>query len=90
MEPKSAPQKIEFEAARHTRGAYFHVFHTNGQIAHTCVGPQKLRRPRAPRSLNPSLVATCSSIFCPPTGSAEMSPVDFPATGKQSLECFLT
>jgi len=34
--------------ALHTRGAYFHAVHTNGQIGHTCVGPQKLRWPRAP------------------------------------------
>jgi len=55
VEPKSTPQKIDFEGALHTRGAYFHTFHANGQIGHTCVGPQKLRWPRAPRSLNPSL-----------------------------------
>jgi len=58
VEPKLAPQKIDFEEALHTRGACFHAFHTNGQIGHTCVGPrpQKLRWPRAPRFLNPSLV----------------------------------
>jgi len=27
-------------------------------------------------------VETCSSIFCPLTGSAEMSPLDFTATVK--------
>ena len=57
MEPNSAQKKIDFEGALHTRGAYFHAFHTNGQIDHTYVGPQKLRWPRAPRSLNPSLDA---------------------------------
>jgi len=41
-----APQKIDFEGALHTRGAYFYAFHTNGQIGHTR---------GAPRSLNPSL-----------------------------------
>ena len=35
-------------------------------------------------------VTTCSSIFCLLTGSAEMSPLDFTATVKKSLECFLT
>jgi len=55
VEPKLAPEKIDFEGALHTRGAYFHSFHTNGHIGHTCVGPQKLRWPRAPRSLNLSL-----------------------------------
>ena len=35
-------------------------------------------------------VTTCSSIFCPLAGSAEMSPVDFTTTGKWSLECFLS
>jgi len=43
VEPKSAPQKIDFEGALHTRGANFHDFHTNGQIGHTWVGPQKVR-----------------------------------------------
>jgi len=52
VEPKSAPQEIDFEGALHTRGAYFHAFHTNGQIGHTCVGPQKLRWPRARAGLN--------------------------------------
>jgi len=56
VKPKSAPQKIDFEGELHTRGAYFHAFHTNGQIGHTRVGPKKLRWPRAPRSLNPSLL----------------------------------
>ena len=37
------------------RGAYFHAFQTNSQIVHTCLGPPKLRWPRAPRSLNPFL-----------------------------------
>ena len=35
-------------------------------------------------------VATCSSIFSHFTGSAEMSPLEFTATVKYSLECFLT
>jgi len=35
-------------------------------------------------------VTTCSSIFCPLTRSAEMSPLDFTATVKWSLACFLT
>jgi len=39
-----------------TTGAYFHAFQTNGQIDHTFVGLQKLRQPRAPRSLNLSLL----------------------------------
>ena len=39
----------------HIRGAYFHAFQKIGQIGHTCVGPQKLRWPRPPRFLNPSL-----------------------------------
>jgi len=55
VEPESAPQKTELEGALHTRGAYFHVFHTNGQIGHTCVELQIPRWPRAPRSLNLSL-----------------------------------
>jgi len=38
------------------RGAHFHAFQTNGQIGHTCAGPQTLRWPRAPHSLNPSLL----------------------------------
>jgi len=37
------------------RGAYFHALQTNGQIGKTCVASQKLRWPRTPRSLNPSL-----------------------------------
>ena len=49
-------QKIDFEGALQTTGAYFHAFHTSGQIGHTCVRPQKLRWPRAPCSLNPSLL----------------------------------
>jgi len=44
-----------FEGTLQIRGAYFHAFQTNGQIGHTCVGPQKLRWPRAPRSQNSSL-----------------------------------
>ena len=57
VEPKSEPQKIDFwgRTTVHIRGAYFHAFETNGQIGHTCVGPQKLRWPRAPQYLNPSL-----------------------------------
>jgi len=39
---------------------YFHAFQTNGQIGHTCVGPQKPRWPRALRSLNPSLTVMTS------------------------------
>jgi len=35
-------------------------------------------------------ITTCYSIFCPLTSSAEMSPLDFTATVKLSLECFLT
>jgi len=58
VQSKSTPQKIDFEGALHTRGAYFHAFHTNGQVGRTCVGPPKLRWPRAPRSLNPSLTVT--------------------------------
>jgi len=38
------------------KGAYFHAFQKNGQIGHTCVWPQKLRWPRVPCPLNPSLV----------------------------------
>ena len=41
-----------------------------------------LRRPKS--------VTTCSSIFCPFTGSAEMSPLDFTGTVNSKLECFLT
>ena len=44
----------------HIRGAYLHAFQTFGQIGHTCVGRQKLRWPRAPRSLNPSLTVVTS------------------------------
>jgi len=29
-----------FERALYIRGAYFHVFQTNGQIGHTCVAPK--------------------------------------------------
>ena len=54
-EPESAQQKKDFWEALHIRGAYLHAFQTNGQICHTCLGPPKLRWPRAPRSLNPSL-----------------------------------
>ena len=39
------------------RGPYFHAFQTNDEIGHICLGPTKLRWPRAPRSLNPSLPA---------------------------------
>jgi len=46
--------------ALHIRGTYFHAFQTNGQIGHTCVGPQKLGWPRSPRSLNPSLTVVTS------------------------------
>jgi len=35
-------------------------------------------------------VTTCSSIFCPLTGSAELSPLDFTVTVEEPLECFLT
>jgi len=46
----------------HIRGACFHSFQTNGQIGQTCVGPQKLRWPRAPRSLNPYLVIAYNEL----------------------------
>jgi len=47
----SAPQPIDFEGVRGGKyfDLYFHAFHTNGQIGHTCVGPQKLRWPIEPR-----------------------------------------
>jgi len=35
-------------------------------------------------------VTTCSSTFCPFTGSPEVSPLNFTATVKSSLECCLT
>jgi len=44
------------------RGAYVHAFQTNGQIGHTRLGPRKLRWTRAPRSLNPSLSPTPTTI----------------------------
>jgi len=37
------------------RGAHIDPFKTNGQIGHTCAEPQKLRWPRSPRCLIPSL-----------------------------------
>jgi len=43
------------------KGAYFHAIQRNGQISHTSVGPQKLRWPRAPRSLNAYLHVTTST-----------------------------
>ena len=51
---------IILRGALHIRGAYFHAFQTNGQTGHTCVGSQKLRWPRALRSLNPSLTMVTS------------------------------
>jgi len=42
--------------ALHIGGAYFHAFQANGQIGHVCLEPPKLRLPRAPCFLNPSLV----------------------------------
>jgi len=47
------------------RGAYVHAFQTNGQIGHTCLGPRKLRWPRASRSLNPSLPPTPTTVVEP-------------------------
>jgi len=55
VEPKSESQKIYFCGGVTHKRAYFHAFQTNGQIAYTCVEPQKLRWPRAPRFLNPFL-----------------------------------
>ena len=63
VEPKLAQQKIDVWEAR-IRGAYVHAFQTNGQIGHTCLGPPKLRWPRGPRSLNPSLLT--GSLFSGP------------------------
>jgi len=54
VEP-SRRKKIKFWGVLDVRGAYFHAFKTSDQAGHTCVGPQKLRWPRAPRSLNPFL-----------------------------------
>jgi len=58
VKPKLALQKMHFwGGATHKRDiGYFHALQTNGQIGHTCVGPQTLRR--SPRSLNPSLNRT--------------------------------
>jgi len=47
------------------KGAYVHAFQTNGQIGHTCLGPRKLRWPSAPRSLNPSLPSTPTTVVEP-------------------------
>jgi len=58
VEPKSTQQKIDFWVALHIRGTSFHAFKTSDEIGHTCVGPQKLRWPKAPRSLNPSLIVS--------------------------------
>jgi len=41
VEPKSAPQKIDFEG-QYTQEGILSRFYTNGQTDHTCVGPQKL------------------------------------------------
>jgi len=73
VEPKSEPHRQIFEGALHIRGAYFHAFQTNGQIGHTSVGPQNIRWPMAPRSLNPSLVpgATFTKRTCDRCGSLQ-------------------
>jgi len=56
VEPKSAQPKIDFSGGTtHKRGT-FTLLRQTAKIGHTCMGPQKLRGPRAPRSLNPSLV----------------------------------
>ena len=47
------------------RGAYVHAFQTNGQIGHTCLGPRKLRWPKAPRPINPSLPRTPTTVVEP-------------------------
>jgi len=55
----SAPQMIKFfrgaGSARHKRSIPSR-FKTSDQTGHTFVGPQNLRWPRAPRSLNPFLL----------------------------------
>jgi len=54
VESKSAPQKMDLWGNRlHIRRECFHTFQTNGWKGHTCVGPQTLRWPRVPCSLNP-------------------------------------
>jgi len=58
VESKSAPQKIKFWGRTTRKSGNFHAVKTSDQIGHTCVWPQKLRWPRAPRSLNPSMQYT--------------------------------
>jgi len=63
VEANAIPQKIHFwDGATHER-AYFHAFQRNGLIGYTCVGPQKLRWARAPRSLSLSLRLTHNEFF---------------------------
>ena len=52
---QSRHNKITFWGALHVTGAYVHVFKTSDQIGHTCLEPQKLRFPKDPCSLIPSL-----------------------------------